>query len=151
MQDALMKTRDGKSSKSSGAPFEFWPGHCSTYAVARLFWIALGPAALMILCVLRMDADRSNVLFLTVLYCLTVLAMLTTRWISFLNVPRDRQLVGDDWKHATGFSVIAITLSLAIWTVAQTVSEAQTATSETAPVESKSPMLTEDELFTQTL
>ncbi len=146
-----MKTRDGKSSNSAEAPFEFWPGHCSTFAFARLFWIAVGPGVLMTLCVLRMDADRSNHLFLSTLYFLTVLLMLVTRWVYFMSASRNRHDAGDEWKHAIGFSVAAVILSAGVWTVARTVSDAQTATLESGPAETAAPMLSEREMFTQTL
>ncbi len=105
----------------------------------------------MVLCVLRLDADSSDQLFLSTLYGLTVVAMLAIRWVYFLSASRGRHFGCDDWKHAISFSVVVITLSAGVWTVAQTVGDAQTATMERSPSESVAPMLSEGEMLTQTL
>lgn len=105
----------------------------------------------MVLCVLRMDADRSDQMLLAALYCLTVVTMLATRWVYFLSALHDRHQNCGEWKHALGFSIMAIVLAAGVWTIAQTVSDAQTATNESSPSEIAAPMLSEGEMLTQTL
>ena len=147
-----MKTRDLKAPRPSDSSFNFWPGRSSVFAIARLFWMALGPGTLMILCVLRMDADAPNRLFLSSLYVLTVFAMLTARWLFFLSPRRDRHRFRDEWKNVMVFSAVSVCLSAGIWLVAETVSDAQSMSVEsTKPVQDAPPMLSEGEMLTQTL
>ena len=95
------------------------PRHSPAYILPRLVWMAVGPAIMMVLAVLKLESHSGQPGQIDVAFLASVIGILIVRWVTWLAGDRCGSFGGkSSVQSLLGFTTIVALAATGLWTLA---------------------------------